>query len=84
MVYDPRLLICSASFTEPFQKSTAIEDRGFIHLIKREFPVCKGGGESKVLRSRTSPARTQLGATPVKARESILKEKQSCTSRSIT
>gem|GEM_PF-6033402 len=28
-------------------------------LIQREFPVCKDGGESKVLRSRTSPARNQ-------------------------
>lgn len=40
-------------------------------LIKREFPVCEGGGESKVLRSRTSLARNQLRTTPVKAWESM-------------
>ena len=43
-------------------------------LIKREFPVCEGGGEGKGLRSRTSPARNQLRTTPVKAWESIVVE----------
>jgi|CXWL01.1.fsa_nt_gi hypothetical protein len=41
-----------------------------VRLIQREFPVCEGGGESKILRSRTSPARNQLRTTPVKAWES--------------
>ena len=41
-------------------------------LIQREFPVCEDGGESKVLRSRTSPARNQLRTPPVKAGESML------------
>ncbi len=40
-------------------------------LIQREFPVCEDGGESKVLRSRTSPARNQLRTPSVKAGESI-------------
>ncbi len=39
-------------------------------LIQREFPVCEGGGESKVLRSRTIEDRNQFRATPVKAWES--------------
>lgn len=42
------------------------------NLIMREFPVCEGGGESKVLRGRTSPASNQLRATPVKAWEPII------------
>ena len=41
------------------------------YLIKREFPVCEGGSESKVLRSWTSLARNQLRTMPVKAWESI-------------
>lgn len=39
-------------------------------LFQREVPGCEAGGVSKVLRSRTSPARNQLRATPVKAWES--------------
>jgi hypothetical protein len=41
-------------------------------LNQREVPACKGGDVSKVWRSRTSPARKQLRATPVKAWESTL------------
>ncbi len=44
------------------------------YLIQREFPVCEGGGESKVLRSRTIEDRNQFRATPVKAWESTLDE----------
>ncbi len=40
------------------------------YLIQREVPGCEAGGVSRVLRSRTSPARNQLRATPVKAWES--------------
>jgi hypothetical protein len=44
-------------------------DRDF--LIKREFLVCKDGGESKVLRSRTGPGRNPLRTTPVEVGESV-------------
>ncbi len=47
-------------------------------LIQREFPVCEGGGESKVLRSRTIEDRNQFRATPVKAWEST--EQRNCWS----
>ena len=40
--------------------------------IQREFPVCEGKGESRVLRSRTNLAHHQLRIPPVKAWKSML------------
>ena len=39
------------------RENLEIVDRILQLLIQREFPVCEDGGESKVLRSRTSVAR---------------------------